>query len=261
MSKELAISQQEIKFSSELDPHGIKLAGRFVYPEGRKNTPGILFLHGSGKDYGKDTYSKWQEELAKLGLASFAFDFMGVGESDGAFADNTLNIRVDEAYNALEVLRCCRTVDPDKIALMTISMGSHVGVRVLEMVRKIKAIAIQGGAAYPSTAENCRFNKDFTEAITKPEEWKATFFGWKKHTPIFSILEAYQGKVLVIYAQGDEVIPQPVQECYREIAEKKGRFRLLPATCHRFLRSPLPIDQQAAAQFYQEVNSFFLENF
>src|SRR5206468_1318363 len=67
---------------------------------------------------------------AGRGIASLRIDFRGNGESEGAFADMTLDGQVKDALAALDFLAAEGEVDQSRMALVGWSMGGAVGAAV-----------------------------------------------------------------------------------------------------------------------------------
>lgn len=96
------------------------LVGNLVEPFTTIKQVGVLILHGAGKS-SKERFRELQEILMSQGYISLAFDFHGVGESEGKFEDGTLSNRLKDAQAALEELQKCAR----DICLIGCSMGGH----------------------------------------------------------------------------------------------------------------------------------------
>lgn len=223
-----------------------KLAGNLYLPaEINSNTKGALILHGGAKT-GKDRFKELQEFLGSHGVVSFAFDFRGIGESDGSLEDGSLNNRLDDAHSALEQLTAIVSIE--NITIIGCSMGGHVAVRLLGKNKELNSVILLYSAAYGLEAEDKMLNEDFSNVIRKENSWK--------NSPVFPILEAYKGKVLVIYGENDTVIPKQVMESFRSITEKKGTYILLPHAAHVIL-SPQNVEQEKDKEYaLREISNF-----
>ena len=80
-------------------------------------------------------------------------------------------------------------------------MGAYTAVRLLEYYQ-IKCLVLIVPAMYDSRAYTARFNKGFTEIIRQPQSWD--------RSDAWEILSGYRGRLFIIAAENDEVIPQGV---------------------------------------------------
>ena len=79
-----------------------KLVGNLLTPDSDKKLPMVIFRHGGGKKKMKERYEGWQKYLGEKGIGSLAFDFTGVGESEGSFEDGSLKQRMKDGMAAFE---------------------------------------------------------------------------------------------------------------------------------------------------------------
>ncbi len=107
---------------------GVKLAGTVYLPKRKGPFPAVVYVAGSGPS-GRDGYGTlpplW-EELARRGIASFAWDKPGVGESTGDWKAQTNQDRAREAIAAIQAIREREKIDPTKIGLWGISQAGWV---------------------------------------------------------------------------------------------------------------------------------------
>ncbi|AMX03623.1 alpha/beta hydrolase family protein [Microbulbifer thermotolerans] len=85
--------------------NGARLAGILEMPEGREPRAYALFAHcfTCGKDV--LSASRVARRLADLGIAVLRFDFTGLGESQGSFADTNFSSNVEDLLCAAGFLR------------------------------------------------------------------------------------------------------------------------------------------------------------
>lgn len=156
--------------------------------------PSILFLHGSGRKYGKEAVLYLINRLRKkLNYNFLTFDFSGCGESTGYFKGSSLKKRFFEAIQATQILS-----KPPVIAIGT-SMGGYIAIKLLEKF-KIETLILFCPAVYDQSAFNVDFNKGFTEIIRIQDSWK--------NSDIFLSLKKYKGNILLIIGEKDEIIPK-----------------------------------------------------
>ena len=117
---------------------GQKVVGTLALPDGVATPPVVLLLHGftGSRDEleipaaKEGIFRRAARMWAAQGIASLRIDFRGNGDSEGAFADMTLDGQVKDALAALDLLAADGEVDRDRIALVGWSMGGAVGAIV-----------------------------------------------------------------------------------------------------------------------------------
>ncbi|HSD99056.1 MAG TPA: alpha/beta fold hydrolase [Patescibacteria group bacterium] len=201
---------------------GFTIVGNFFLPQ-TKNPPGILILHGAGHSH-KEKFLEIQKSVYEKGHASLAIDFTGVGESSGEFTEGSLEVRLQNAADALKELK--KYADPENISVLGSSMGGFVGA-VLGSENHVKNILLLAPAAYSQDAENKKLNNTFTKEITKSQSWE--------NSRSFPALKKFNGRVLVLYGENDTKIPQGVQKRYQEIASKKGEWHNIVHMGHNLI--------------------------
>lgn len=212
---------------------------------GSNNKVGALILHGGGKA-AKERFRELQEYLSNHGFTSLAFDFRGVGESQGTFEDGSLINRLKDAEAAFDEFKKYTK----KIVVIGCSMGGHIAAR-LTVTRDVSGLILLYSAAYSQEAEDKPLNEEFTKILRKEDSWQ--------NSPAFSAVKNYKGNVLVMYGENDTVIPKEVQNTYKETTKDKGRFVILPHASHLFL-SPDTLDQESKHQAFTEILSFCHQN-
>lgn len=126
----------EEKVTFEVDD--MTVVGTLNVPDGIENPPAILLLHGftGSRDeleipaVKEGIYARAARMWADQGVASLRIDYRFNGDSDGEFADSTLDAHVADGLAALDFLTGTGRVDNDRIALVGWSMGGAVGATV-----------------------------------------------------------------------------------------------------------------------------------
>lgn len=198
-----------------------KLVGNLARPSSKKKKVGVLILHGGGKS-SKERFQELQERLLSEGYASLAFDFQGVGESEGKFESGTLTRTLQNANSALKELQRYT----DVVCVIGCSMGGHIAARLTEN-NTIQNLILLYPAAYGKKAENKKLNTSFTHVIRQPNSWK--------NSHAFSSLKKFKESVNILYGQYDKVIPTDIQNAYKKITEKKGTFTIISGASHLLL--------------------------
>ncbi len=158
-------------------------------------SPQVLILHGAG-NASRGDYRLFRKELFNQGISSAAFDFVGHGDTGGELKSSSLISRTQQACNVLDSLNI-----QQPFSVIAASMGAYTAVRLLEFYR-IKSLVLIVPAMYDSRAYTVPFNKGFTEIIRQPQSWD--------RSDAWEILSGYRGRLFIIAAENDEVIPHGV---------------------------------------------------
>lgn len=226
-------------------PSGEETIAGNLFISHEENPMGVLILHGGGNG-NKERFTDLQIVLEKGGIASLAIDFLGVGESTGTFQDGSLERRLGNARDALRELK--KYADPNYLVVYGSSMGGYLAPIIAAEDNGVKAVIMTAGAAYHPNAENKPLTDAFTKVITQPKSWE--------HSKSFTALEHFQGKVLVIYGENDNIIPKEIQDRYNAIAEKKGEHCRIPLAGHNVTLAHNPQEQAAKDMAINRICSF-----
>lgn len=136
----------EIRSAVTLESEGLKLFGILHLPEValHSKVPAVMFCHGfGGNKSGKLRLAvRLAEQLSLAGIASLRIDFRGSGDSEGDFADTTIQTQLEDAKIALEYLLNLPTIDADRIAIMGRSLGGAIATHLAAATPNIKALAL-----------------------------------------------------------------------------------------------------------------------
>lgn len=156
----------------------------------------VLVLHGGGTSSGAG-FEPLRRRLAAQGFASTAFDFIGHGRTGGALADSSLADRAAQVLAVQDAL----ALDAPRLTLIGFSMGAYVATRVAAL-RSPAGLGLAIPAAYTPGAWALPFGPRFADCIRQPRSWA--------DTDAFEILSAYRGRLLVLSADEDAVIPPEI---------------------------------------------------
>ncbi|HEX2010442.1 MAG TPA: alpha/beta fold hydrolase [Roseateles sp.] len=184
-------------------PHGHSmLAGdRWTLDSARGEA---LILHGGGSSSSQG-FQALREHLAAEGIASTAFDCIGHGRTGGALADSSLADRVEQVLNVMDGL----ALDAGRLTVIGFSMGAYVAAQVSAR-RRLAGLGQAIPAAYTPEALPLPFGPSFAACIRRPRSWA--------DSDAFEILQAFTGRLLVLSAGADQVIPAEIPERLFEAA-------------------------------------------
>ncbi len=214
----------------ELDYNGATIVGTLVVPEGDEPFPAILMLQPfsvprTGAPIvgveGELAAERIQRIFAEQGYASFAIDFLGLGDSDGDFADVTMTDQIAQTVFALDYLEGLDAVDAERISLFGWSHGGMVAVSVAGQDDRVNGLFLVAAPSNPYVtyaallgAENiiAGLNNDTGEPIVI-DDWahlNPPFFEELFLIDPVADMRSYTGSLFVVSGlQDDLVFPQP----------------------------------------------------
>ncbi len=219
------------------------LVGMMHLPDAKPPYPCAVFLHGyTGNRIGEHRLLvKAARELCRSGMACLRFDFRGSGESEGDFADATLDTELSDAGAAIDFLSDFKGIDGNRIGLVGIGFGGSVAVCV-SAEKQVRSLALWSASAFVDylVERDNEVVKDpyawlppnFKEAVKKRGRvdiggfvrGKGFFESIKSLDPMKEITH-YGGPVLFIHGSEDQVMsPSNSELMYDRV---KGRRRLI----------------------------------
>ena len=201
-------NHQKVTFTGT---RGESLAGRLDLPAGHPHAV-ALFAHcfTCGKD--AVAASRISRALTERGFAVLRFDFTGLGESDGEFANSTFSSNITDLVRAADHLRAT-------IAAPTLLVGHSLGgaavLAAAHLIPEVRAVATIGAPADPAhVAGLFRHHSADIEAAGEAtvylagrpfrvrREFLADIAGQPQMTRITNLNRA----LLVLHAPGDEIV-------------------------------------------------------
>ncbi|MEU6731520.1 alpha/beta fold hydrolase [Nonomuraea wenchangensis] len=134
-------------------PHEFRHQGRALraslhIPDGATRRSVVVFVHGfSSNRMENRSFVLMARMLEDHGIASVRFDLSGHGESDGDFFDVTITGEIVETRSVVQAVRGFDFADPDRIALVGMSMGGVVAGIVAAEEPGIRAACLWSPAA------------------------------------------------------------------------------------------------------------------
>jgi pimeloyl-ACP methyl ester carboxylesterase len=175
----------------------------------------LIMLHGGGLGT-RDRYAGFRAELAKRSIGSLAFDFVGFGETGGSIGESSLQNRTEQTLAVLDAL----AIKPP-YCLMGTSMGAYTAVKLSQLL-PVESLMLFVPAMYDRAAYQAPFGEPFTQIIRRPESWV--------NSDAWEILAAFRGKLLMVTAGRDAVIPPDVIRRIEASASQVSEKRLYTVT-------------------------------
>jgi hypothetical protein len=104
------------------------ISATLYIPDQSGPVPAVLMLHGfaSSKDEVGNLFGRQAKALAEKGIASLRIDFAGFGKSAGDPGNMTVDSELDNAKQALDVLKKTDGIDPKRIGVLGFSFGGGI---------------------------------------------------------------------------------------------------------------------------------------
>jgi hypothetical protein len=202
------------------------IVGTFVTPG--TLVPGVLFIHGWGG--GQEQYLSRARTIAALGCICLTFNLRGHVETKPQFETVSREINLRDVLAAYDRLVSRRNVDSAAVAVVGSSYGGYLGA-ILSSMRPVRWLALRAPALYVDTGwatpklqlHQTQDLKTYRQSLVNASDNKA-----------LKACQAFEGDVLLIESEHDDVVPQTVLSSYREACThaRSLTYRCLPGANH-----------------------------
>lgn len=221
---------------------GEKIYGKLFLPVEKavKNKKYTTVIISHGFNGSAEYTSQFSKLLAKKGIASYVFEFRGGSmktKSDMKMTEMSLFTEKKDLNDVLSHVEKLKEVDNRKIFLMGESQGGIVSaMSALELENRIKGlILIYPAFVIPESGrELYRTVEDIPDEITV----FGAVIGKKyymdiRELDIYKEIERYNGKVLIIHGDKDEIVPLKYSE--KALSHyKDAELKVIPGAKHGF---------------------------
>lgn len=227
------MSSRSLRFENQ---EGTALAARLDLPSVRAPRAFAVFAHcfTCGKDL--RAIERISRSLNRRGIAVLRFDFTGLGESGGAFADTTFTTNVEDLVAAATYLE--RTYRAPSI-LIGHSLGGAAVLQAADRIPSVKAVATIGAPADPEHVAHLL--EDAREEIERTGEARVRIAGRSftvrkqflddlERTRMESVIEGLGRALLIFHSPRDEIVGiDNAERIYRAARHPKSFVSLDPA--------------------------------
>lgn len=191
------------------------IRGRMYRPDGDGAYPLVVYSHGFGSCYADVEHHG--AAFAENGLACFFIDFCGGGlrsTSDGDMKDMTVFTEAEDLELVIKELSKQDYIDEKQIFLVGESQGGFVSALVAARIpQKIKAICLW----YPAFVIPDDARKYFPDGNVKERMQFGLLVGEAYSKSVidmdpYEAIKNYDGKVLIIHGDKDELVPLSYSE-------------------------------------------------
>ncbi len=141
------MNYKKIEFTGS---QGDILSARLDLPEQDPPKATILFAHCFTCSKNLKVVSNITKILSELGFATFRFDFTGLGESEGDFANTNFSSNVEDLVAAYQYMK---TESLAPTILVGHSLGGAAVLQAAHHMPEVKAVATIGAPAHPGHVE------------------------------------------------------------------------------------------------------------
>lgn len=191
---------------------GLKIFGELSLPDGEGPFPVVILSHGYGGNHAQ--CSGMVARLASVGVAAYAFDFIGGGNSsssDGTPLDMTVLTEAADLCAVLDGLAAMPEIDADNIILMGFSQGGLVSTYVAAsrpddvkaLVAYYPAYVIHDDAAEALAG----LESDVTEIKFMGMTISRDYYEVATSFSIFDMMPNYAGDVVIFHGTSDTIAP------------------------------------------------------
>lgn len=208
----------------EIDAGDHVIPATVTIPDGEEGElfPAVVMLHGNGstRHEAGNAYDYTAPEMAKAGIVTIRFDYIGNGDSTSDYIDFTYDKGVEDALACYEFLTGIRCVDTERVGIMGWSQGGRL--TILAAARSdIFASALTWAGAYDQKG-----NEEEQYEIAKENGYYEVTYSWReplKQSPAYYECamaidydaEAANIKIPFLAIQGDQddtVLPETAEK-------------------------------------------------
>ncbi|TCS36944.1 hypothetical protein EDC30_105166 [Paucimonas lemoignei] len=205
---------------------GGTIAGTLVTPTTR--LPGVLFVHGWGGS--QQQYLARARKIARLGCVCMTLDLRGHAGTSPQQETVSREDNLRDVLAAYDELVSHEQVDPTSIALVGSSYGGYLAT-ILTALRPAKWLALRAPALY--------MDRDWDKPKRQLHKGQDLHAYRQRILPAddnraLRACAAFEGDILLVESEHDQVIPHPVIVSYREAAKQARSltYRMLEEADH-----------------------------
>lgn len=216
---------------------GTNLRGdMLIAPKG----PSILFLHGAGNS-SRSRFLTLREKLHERGIGSAAFDHVGHGETGGELLGSSLAERTKQAQ------KIHANLPHQPSAFFGTSMGAYTAIKLAELF-PVSTLILGVPGMYTPEAYHVSFGPEFSTILRQERSWESS--------DAFDAISRFPGRLLVIRATRDQVVPSEIPERLFSSAQKASHREMLDIDCDHQIMRHVNSDPQVLEHFADKLASF-----
>lgn len=202
------MQSERIKFKGAF---GDQLSGRFDCPD-EKPTAFALFAHCFTCSKNLKAVGNITKALAARGIETLRFDFTGLGESEGDFADTNFSSNVDDLVAAADYMK---ENQKEPSIIIGHSLGGAAVLHAAHQIKSVKAVVTIGAPSDPKHVKH-HFESEKEEIEEKgvamvqlagrPFKVKKQFLDDLEESKMDQVIETLDRALLVMHAPLDDTV-------------------------------------------------------
>ena len=242
VAEEAAYTQEDIM----IDAGDHQIPATVTLPKGAEGEtfPAVIMLHGNGSNRHEagNAYDYTAPELAKAGIATIRFDYIGNGDSTSDYIDFTYDKGVADAMKCYEYLSTLPSINMERVGIMGWSMGGLLALLTAGRNDVFKSVLTWAGAYDQKSSEEEQY------AIAKENGFFLVEYDWReplKQSPAYyecsmnidypAEVAAIKAPILAINGTEDNVVlPETAQQIIDASTSEGSKVLLLEGADHTF---------------------------
>ena len=204
----------------------------------------VIMLHGNGstRHEAGNAYDYAAPEMAKAGIATIRFDYIGNGDSTSDYIDFTYDKGVEDAMKCYEYLATLGVIDMDHVGIMGWSQGGRLALLTAARNDVFTTVLTWAGAYDQKGGEQKQYE------IAKKDGYYEVIYDWRaplKQSPAYYecamaidyAAEVANIKAPILAINGKEdttVLPETAQKIVDASTNPDSRVLLLDGADHTF---------------------------
>ncbi|MBI4600079.1 alpha/beta hydrolase [Candidatus Uhrbacteria bacterium] len=183
--------------------------------------PRVFCIHGASET-GSVRFDMLRHHLARVGIASAAFDFIGAGQTGGDMSGRILEDRLSQARAVVGSIHLQKP-----LIIIGLGMGADTALRLTQYY-PTSTLILCVPAFFPEDIL-APFEIDFCQALQNESD--------RKESRAWDILREFSGSLFVIGAEHDQYAPEGIYDMIDQVTPnvKYKELYTIPGAPHRIL--------------------------
>ena len=264
------VSADAFEYTEEdifIDAGDHQIPATVTIPAGEGKFPFVVMLHGNGstRHEAGNAYDYTAPEMAKAGIATIRFDYIGNGDSTSDYIDFTYDKGVADAMACYEYMAGLDSIDAERAGIMGWSQGGRITLLTAGRTDVFKSVLTWAGAYDQRGGDEEQYK------IAKENGYYEVTYSWRdplKQSPEYyevamaidypAEVAAIKAPILAINGSEDTtVVPETAQKIIDAATNPDSRVLILDGADHTFL--VFSGDMSMLEKLTQETINWFAE--
>lgn len=203
---------KNIEFTCEKT--GTLLKGRFIIPWlSEEKMPLVIILTGDGiKGTKSASWTILPTKFSEIGIATFLFDFEGLGYSEGDRRNLTLTKGIANFQSAFNIMKTQDWVDKKKIGILASSFGANAVILSPKILSNVKVLGLKSPScflpdSYLNEVGTDKIEKWFAEGYLKDNGYDISVLTDCFQYNTYDAIKQISVPCLITHGTKDEIVP------------------------------------------------------